>query len=186
MKSHLWRGFPRGKGAGAVLTRAVAAGLVLAACVARRPDGGSGLLPLGAQAPDFSARDAGGKLVHLSDFAGSPRVVYFYPKDETPGCTKEACAFRDAYEQFRAKHVVVFGVSRDSEESHDGFRAAHSLPFPLVADPDGALEKAYGVPSHLGFSSRVSFVVGKDGKVSRVFDKVDPVLHAKEVLAMID
>jgi len=169
-----------------VLSRSVAAGLVLAACVARRPDGGSGLLPLGAPAPDFPARDASGKVVHLSDFGGSPRLVYFYPKDETPGCTKEACAFRDSYEQFRAKHVIVFGVSRDSEESHDGFRAAHSLPFPLAADADGSLEKAYGVPSHLGFSSRVSFFVGKDGKVAHVFEKVDPVVHAKEVLDMIE
>jgi peroxiredoxin Q/BCP len=164
----------------------IVVGLVVTACVAKRPDGGSGLLPLGSPAPDFSARDAAGKVVHLSDFAGSSRVVYFYPKDETPGCTKEACAFRDAYQKFSAKHVVVFGVSRDTEASHDEFRSTHTLPFPLTADTDGKVEKAYGVPSHLGFSSRVSFVVGKDGKISHVFDKVDPVVHANEVLDMID
>lgn len=164
----------------------IVVGLVVTACVAKRPDGGSGLLPLGASAPDFSARDAAGKVVHLSDFAGSPRVVYFYPKDETPGCTKEACAFRDAYQKFSAKHVVVFGVSRDTEASHDEFRSTHTLPFPLTADTDGKVEKAYGVPSHMGFSSRVSFVVGRDGKIMHVFDKVDPVVHANEVLDMID
>ena len=175
-----------GRGKGFAVTRTVAVGLLLAACMGKRPDGGSGLLPLGAPAPDFPARDATGKVVHLSDFNGSPRIVYFYPKDETPGCTKEACSFRDAYEQFRAKHVVVVGVSRDSEESHEGFRSAHSLPFPLAADADGSIEKAYGVPSHLGFSSRVSFLVGKDGKIQHVFDKVDPVVHAKEVLDMVN
>jgi peroxiredoxin Q/BCP len=109
-------------------------------CVGKRPDGGGGLLPLGAAAPDFAAKDASGKVVHLSDFGGSPRVVYFYPKDETPGCTQEACAFRDAYDKYRAKGVVVFGVSRDTEKSHDEFRAAHTLPFPLAADPDGAVQ----------------------------------------------
>jgi peroxiredoxin Q/BCP len=186
MKAHLPRGVPDGASGRLAVARAVGAGLVLAACVAHRPDGGSGLLPLGAPAPDFAAHDATGKVVHLSDFSGSPRLVYFYPKDETPGCTKEACAFRDAYEQFRTKHVVVFGVSRDSEESHDSFRTAHSLPFPLASDADGTLEKAYGVPSHLGFSSRMSFLVGKDGKVAHVFEKVDPVVHAKEVLDMIN
>src|SRR5579862_7986712 len=89
--------------------RAFLVGVVLAgvptACMAKRPDGGSGLLPLGTAAPDFAAKDASGKVVHLTDFNGSPRVVYFYPKDETPGCTKEACAFRDAYDKFKAKGV---------------------------------------------------------------------------------
>ncbi|HVW30063.1 MAG TPA: peroxiredoxin [Polyangiaceae bacterium] len=163
-----------------------ALGLAPVACMAKRPDGGSGLLALGAAAPDFAAKDASGKVVHLSDFNGSPRVVYFYPKDETPGCTKEACAFRDTYEKFKAKGVVVFGVSRDTEKSHDEFRAAHELPFPLAADPDGAVQKAYGVPSMMpNVASRVSFLVGRDGKVEHVFEKVDPVVHADEVLDMV-
>src|SRR5579871_892709 len=135
---------------GGARRRALLLGGVLActsACIGKRPDGGGGLLPLGASAPNFDAKDATGKVVHFSDFAGSPRVVYFYPKDETPGCTKEACAFRDAYDKFRAKGVVFFSVSRATEKSHDEFRAAHTLPFPLAADPDGAVQKAYGVPS---------------------------------------
>jgi len=156
-------------------------------CIGKRPDGGRGLLPLGAEAPDFAAKDASGKVVHFADFSGAPRVVYFYPKDETPGCTKEACAFRDAYDKFRAKGVVVFGVSRDTEKSHDEFRATHTLPFPLAADPDGAVQKAYGVPSAMGMplASRVSFLVGRDGKIEHVFEKVDPVVHAGEVLDLL-
>ena len=175
---------------GARLTRRALLGtgllLVVAGCRGKRPDGGSGLLPLGATAPDFTAKDIGGKVVHLSDFSGSPRVVYFYPKDETPGCTQEACAFRDAYGKFRSKGVVVFGVSRDTEKSHDEFRAAHGLPFPLAADPDGAIQKSYGVPNMgLPLASRVSFLVDRDGKIEHVFEKVDPVIHADEVLAMV-
>jgi peroxiredoxin Q/BCP len=170
--------------------RALLLGVVLvsaAGCIAKRPDGGGGLLPLGSAAPDFAAKDATGKVVHFSDFGGSPRVVYFYPKDETPGCTKEACAFRDTYDKFRAKGVVVFGVSRDTEKSHDEFRAAHTLPFPLAADPDGAVQKAYGVPSMgtMPLASRVSFLVDRDGKVQHVFEKVDPVVHADEVLDLV-
>jgi thioredoxin-dependent peroxiredoxin len=159
--------------------------LLVVACATRRPDGGTGLVPAGTAAPDFAARDAQGKVVRLSAFAGSPRVVYFYPKDETPGCTKEACAFRDAYEKYRARGVEIFGVSHDSQASHDAFRAAHRLPFPLAADEDGSVQRAYGVPSRLGYAARVSFLVGRDGKVEHVFDKVDPVVHADEVLALV-
>jgi peroxiredoxin Q/BCP len=155
--------------------------------MAKRPDGGAGLLPLGTAAPDFAAKDATGKVVHLSDLGGTPRLVYFYPKDETPGCTKEACAFRDTYDKFKAKGVTVFGVSRDTQESHDKFRAAHALPFPLVADADGAVQKAYGVPSMgvLPIAERVSFLVDRDGKIDHVFEKVDPVVHANEVLDLV-
>ena len=159
--------------------------VLLAGCAARRPDGGSGLLPVGTPAPDFAARSETGAVVHLSDSSGSPRVVYFYPKDETPGCTKEACAFRDAYEKYRARGVVVFGVSRDSEQSHEAFRKHHSLPFPLVADESGAVQKAYGVPSRLGHAARVSFLVGRTGLVEQVFRDVDPVTHPADVLESI-
>jgi peroxiredoxin Q/BCP len=183
---------PNGSGrSGAMRRGLLVAGVALLlapACMTHRPDGGAGLLPLGSAAPDFAAKDSTGKTVHLSDYGGTPRVVYFYPKDETPGCTKEACAFRDAYEQFKTKNVIVFGVSRDTEASHDEFRTAHSLPFPLAADPDGAVQKAYGVPgiaTHPGIAARVSFLVGRDGKIEHVFEKVDPVVHASEVLAMV-
>jgi peroxiredoxin Q/BCP len=167
------------------IVRSSAFALFAVACATHRPDGGSGPFPVGTVAPDFAARDANGKAVRLSSFAGSPRVVYFYPKDETPGCTKEACAFRDAYEKYRARGVEIFGVSRDSEASHDAFRAAHKLPFALSADEDGSVQTAYGVPSRLGHAARVSFLVGRDGKVERVFDQVDPVAHAEEVLALV-
>jgi peroxiredoxin Q/BCP len=151
----------------------------------KRPDGGSGLLPEGALAPDFEGRDATGKSVHLSDVRGHAAVVYFYPKDETPGCTHEACAFRDAFSRFEKSHVTVFGISHDSNESHNEFRAHHSLPFPLVADEDGSVDRAYGVPSILGMSKRVTFLVGSDGRVSHVWPDVDPAVNADEVLGAL-
>jgi peroxiredoxin Q/BCP len=137
----------------------------------------------GTAAPDFAARDAHGNVVRLSAFAGSPRVVYFYPKDETPGCTKEACAFRDNYSAFESAGVTVFGVSRDTAQSHAAFRAHYQLPFVMVADPNGTVQQAYGVPSKLpGIAARVTFLIDRSGKVARVWPDVDPVQHAKEVL----
>jgi peroxiredoxin Q/BCP len=168
------------------ITFAFALFLALAACGSTtRPDGGKGLLAVGAVAPDFEARDPGGAVVRLSSAAGSSRVVYFYPKDETPGCIKEACAFRDAFDKFRGRGVVIFGVSRDSAESHRQFQTHHALPFALAADEDGAIQTAYGVPSRLGHSARVTFVVGGDGRIVRVFPDVDPAIHANEVLAAV-
>jgi peroxiredoxin Q/BCP len=163
----------------------VAAAAVMAACggPVKRPDGGVGLLPIGSPAPDVSGRDLSGRVVRLADVRGARAVVYFYPKDETPGCTKEACAFRDTAARYDAAHVTVFGVSRDSQESHDGFARSHQLPFPLVADPDGVIARAYGVGSTLGMDARVSFLVGADGKIERVWPDVDPAVHADEVLS---
>lgn len=149
----------------------------------KRPDGGEGLLPVGAKAPDLEGRARGGKTLRLSAAADKVKVVYFYPKDGTPGCTKEACAFRDAYSRFEKANVVVFGVSRDSQESHDAFLAKHDLPFYLTADEAGTVVKAYGVGSTLGMPSRVTFVVGRDNKIKKVFPDVDPAIHADEVLA---
>jgi peroxiredoxin Q/BCP len=122
----------------------------------------------------------------LSSVRGHLVVVYFYPKDETPGCTKEACAFRDWFAKYEARQVTIFGVSRDSAQRHEEFRAKHNLPFPMVADEDGAVARAYGVPSILGMSSRMTFLVSKDGKIVRVWPNVDPGVHAQEVLAAID
>lgn len=165
-------------------------GLAVAACngPVKRPDGGEGLLPVGAAAPDFSATQKTGDPIKLSAMLASkePVVVYFYPKDETPGCTKEACSFRDAWAKFTDKHVGLVGVSRDTEESHREFRKNHDLPFPLAADEDGAIAKRYGVKSTLGMSERVSFLVGPDGKIAKVWPKVDPAIHADEVLAAAD
>ena len=157
---------------------------LLAACggAVQRPDGGQGLLPVGARAPEVVGKAADGSQVALSASRGHAAVVYFYPKDATPGCTKEACAFRDAFKAYEARQVTIFGVSRDSEEVHQEFRAQHALPFPLVADADGALARAYGVPSPMGMSSRVTFLVGPDGKIARVWPDVDPGVHGREVL----
>ena len=103
------------------------------------------LLEAGTQAPEFSAVTNGGNQVKLSDFIGQPVILYFYPKDDTPGCTKEACAFRDDYKQFKKKKAVILGVSADSVKKHDRFIEKYDLPFTLLADEDRAIVKAYGV-----------------------------------------
>ena len=155
-----------------------------AGCGGKRPDGGEGLLTVGAAAPELTGTDAQGKAVRLSDARGKVAIVYFYPKDETPGCTKEACAFRDAFNKFESAGVTIYGVSRDSEASHRAFREHHKLPFPLVADEAGKVQDAYGVPNKMpGYAARVSFLIDRDGKVAHVWPDVDPALHADEVLA---
>jgi peroxiredoxin Q/BCP len=144
------------------------------------------LLPVGAAAPDVVGADAKGTTVKLSTQKGKFAIVYFYPKDDTPGCTKEACAFRDAFDKFVAAGVTIFGVSHDGEPSHKAFQQKYTLPFPLVADPSGAVQKAYHVPSTVwGGAKRVSFLVGPDGKIAKVFPDVDPGVHAKEMLDVI-
>jgi peroxiredoxin Q/BCP len=149
----------------------------------KRPDGGSGLLPAGALAPDLVGVDQSGKKHRLRDTEGNPTVVYFYPKDGTPGCTTEACAFRDVWQKFDEAGVRLFGVSRDSQQSHAEFAQEHKLTFPLIADEDGRWATAFGVGTTFGMDSRVSFLLGPDGKVAKVYPDVDPGLHAAEVLA---
>lgn len=160
--------------------------LLLGACgPVSRPDGGKGLLPVGTVAPDVVGARADGTTARLSALRGHPAIVYFYPADESPGCTKEACAFRDAFKEYEALHVTIFGVSRDSEQSHTEFSTKHALPFPLVADEDGVVSQAYGVSSTMGLDARVTFLVGADGKIAKVWPDVDPGVHAKEVLAAV-
>lgn len=143
----------------------------------------SGLLASGSSAPDIEGSTEQGSTLRLSQTKGTIAVVYFYPKDETPGCTKEACAFRDNYSAFESAGVTVFGVSRDTAQSHAAFRAHYQLPFVMVADPNGTVQQAYGVPSKLpGIAARVTFLIDRSGKVARVWPDVDPVQHAKEVL----
>ncbi len=165
---------------------ALSLGLALASCAQpRRPDGGVGLVQPTAAAPDFAAPDQDGRPRSLVEFRGKPVVLYFYPKDGTPGCTKEACAFRDAWKRFEAAGAVVLGVSRDSIENHRAFAKEHGLPFLLLADEDGAICGRYGVRSTLGFASRVTFLIDRDGRIARTFPDVDPGVHADEVLGAI-
>ncbi len=155
----------------------------LSACSAqKRPDGGEGLLSIGSSAPDVAAVDQNGKPHRLSEERGHAVIVYFYPKDNTPGCTKEACAFREAWERYQKAGVQVFGVSADDQKSHEQFAKEQHLPFPILADADQAWIKAFGVSTKLGMASRVSFLIDGQGKVAKVYPDVDPGIHADEVL----
>jgi peroxiredoxin Q/BCP len=141
-------------------------------------------LRAGEAAPDFAAKNQDGKVVHLADFKGRPILLYFYPKDDTPGCTKEACSFRDEFEAFKKLGAVVLGVSGQDEKSHRAFRAKHRLPFDLLVDEDGALAKSYGIGTMflIGLHKRRSVLIGPDGQVLKVYESVDPTTHATEVL----
>jgi peroxiredoxin Q/BCP len=147
------------------------------------------MLNKGDKAPDFAAKDQDGKDVKLSDFAGKRVVLYFYPKDDTPGCTKEACSFRDADDVFNAKGIKVLGVSTDSEKSHQKFISKYQLPFDLLADTEKQIVESYGVwgeksmygKKYMG-TMRKTFLID-DGKIVKIFDKVNVAEHADEVLA---
>jgi thioredoxin-dependent peroxiredoxin len=141
------------------------------------------LLPVGAAAPEVEGKDPAGAVVKLSGQRGKFAVVYFYPKDESPGCTKEACAFRDSFDKLAQAGITVFAVSRDPEASHKGFREHYKLPFPMVADVSGAVQRAYRVREiKRGLSKRVTFLVGPDGKIAKVWPDVDPGVNATQVL----
>jgi peroxiredoxin Q/BCP len=146
--------------------------------------GASGVKP-GDSAPDFALPDASGRTVQLSDLRGRKAVVlYFYPKDDTPGCTKEACTFRDQYQDFQDAGAEVIGVSSDSAESHAKFTAKYRLPFTLLADADGAVRKRYGVPATLGLlPGRVTYVIDKAGVVRHVFNsQLQATQHVAEAM----
>lgn len=148
----------------------------------QRPDGGRGLLTVGASVPTLTGSDQNGAAVQLKFPAPGLTVVYFYPRDSTPGCTKEACAFRDIWSKYEAAHIRVLGVSSNDVESHLEFSKEHQLPFALVADESGDWARAFGVPSLAGIYSRVTFLVGQDGRVLDTYENVDPGLHANEIL----
>lgn len=135
--------------------------------------------------PEVSAKNQNGKLVRLNDYRGQYMLIYFYPKDDTPGCTAEACNIRDNYSRFKNENVVIFGVSRQDEKSHQKFIAKHKLPFDLLVDSDGTIAKALGVGTVpvLGFTKRQSLLIGPDGKVIRFYSTVTPDSHVEEVLA---
>jgi peroxiredoxin Q/BCP len=137
---------------------------------------------LGKTAPDFTAKTQDGKTIHLAALQGKKVVLYFYPKDETPGCTAEACSFRDSFADIEKTGAVLIGVSMDNLDSHKEFTDHFKLPFPLVSDADGAIAKAYAVPVTGGYTARQTFVIGKDGKVMKVYRKVSVPAHAAEIL----
>ena len=147
------------------------------------------MLKEGDKAPDFTAKDQNGTTVSLKDLKGQRVALYFYPKDDTPGCTKEACSFRDADDIYRSKGIKVFGVSVDDETSHQKFISKCQLPFDLLADTDHKIVEAYGVwgeksmygRKYMG-TMRKTFLIDEQGKIAKIFDKVDVSKHADEVL----
>ena len=139
----------------------------------------------GDAAPPFIAKGDDGKAYTLEQFKGRPVVLYFYPKDGTPGCTVEARHFRDDAKAYEAKGAVVLGVSFDDAKSHKAFREKHGLTFPLLVGND-ALADAYGVPVRFGYASRQSFVIGRDGRLRKVFRDVDVENHSRDVLKLLD
>lgn len=150
------------------------------------------MLKEGTSAPDFTLNDKEGNSVRLSDFRGKKVVLYFYPKDNTPGCTKQACAFRDAYDGFKADDIVVIGISKDSSQSHQRFADKYELPFLLLSDPELTAIKAYDVwkekklygKTSLGVM-RSTFVIDEKGIIIKVFEKAKPDTNAYEILEFL-
>jgi len=148
------------------------------------------MLKIGDLAPDFTLGDKNGNQVSLSDFLGKKVVLYFYPKDNTPGCTRQACAFASAYDEFKSRNVEVIGVSKDSVASHVKFAEKYSLPFVLLADPERKAIESYGVWQEkkmcgkVGFGVvRTTFLIDEEGKIARIMPKVKPDTNAAEILA---
>ena len=147
------------------------------------------MLKEGDTAPDFQTKDERGREVKLSDFRGQKVVLYFYPKDDTPGCTKEACSFRDSHSVFEDKNIKVLGVSLDDETSHQAFISKYNLPFTLLSDTDHTVADAYGVYGEQAWGdkkymgvARKTFLIDERGAIKKVFDKVNVEQHSDEVL----
>ncbi len=150
------------------------------------------LLEVGMQAPNFKTVDQNGELVTLEQFRGKKVILYFYPKDDTPGCTKEACGFRDNFEKFKKINVEVLGVSVDDEKKHKKFAEKYNLPFRLLADTEKKIVQDYGVwgekslygKKYMG-TNRVTYLIDENGKIEKVFPKVKPETHAEELLQIL-
>lgn len=150
------------------------------------------MLKEGTSAPDFMLNDKDGNPVRLSDFRGKKVVLYFYPKDNTPGCTKQACAFRDAYDGFKADDIVVIGISKDSSQSHQKFAEKYGLPFLLLSDPELIAIQAYDVwkekklygKTSLGVM-RSTYIIDEEGVIIKVFEKAKPDTNAYEILEFL-
>jgi thioredoxin-dependent peroxiredoxin len=147
----------------------------------------------GDKAPDFAVSDEAGKTVRLKDLRGKKVVLYFYPKDDTPGCTKEACSFRDSFSKFKKRGIEVFGVSLDSGKSHQKFINKFKLPFRLLADTERTLSDSFGTYGEKKFmgrtymgNNRMTFLIDEKGKIKKIFSKVKPEEHAEEVLAAFE
>jgi len=150
------------------------------------------MLSEGAPMPEFSLPDQNGRIFNSKDYIGKPLVIYFYPKDNTPGCTKEACSFRDSYGEYQKMGITVVGISADSPNSHEKFAKKFNLPFILLADTEKTVLRAFGAWGEKKLYGKVyegvirsTFVIGPDGKVKKVFPKVSPEGHASEVLAFV-
>ena len=150
------------------------------------------MLETGTKAPDFSLPDQNGSTVRLSDFQGKKVVLYFYPKDNTPGCTRQACAFAASYEQFKAQDIVVIGISKDSVASHLKFSQKHDLPFILLSDPELQAIQAYGVWQEKKLYGKVSmgvvrttYIIDEQGIIEKVMPKVKPDTNAAEILTLL-
>ena len=149
----------------------------------------------GDPAPDFKGATTDGKPVALADYRGRKLVLYFYPRDDTPGCTKQACSLRDGNAELTAKGAAVLGVSTQDEHSHQAFTRKYHLNFPLLADTDGTVGRAYGtlggsgvvdrIKTAVGMAKRITFVIDERGRIAHVIDKPDVANHAAEVLALL-
>jgi peroxiredoxin Q/BCP len=173
-----------------ILTTAIAASILVVLAMVLRPRiARADVLKEGDVAPPITTQMVSGDQVapfSLADYHGKRVVLYFYPKDETPGCTKEACAFRDGYAKFQSAGLTVFGCSVDSSEAHQKFIKKYNLPFPLLLDPDKKIATEYGVANGipiLGLDKRVTYVIDEDGKILKVYPNVDPAIHATQILA---
>ena len=151
------------------------------------------MLKEGDNAPDFAVKDQNGETVKLSDLRGNKVVLYFYPKDDTPGCTKEACSFRDANDLYGERGIKVFGVSADDEASHQKFISKFNLPFPLLADTNYSVAKSYGSYGDKEYGGKIytgvlrkTFLIDEQGKIKKIFNDVNVDRHADEVLQAFD
>jgi peroxiredoxin Q/BCP len=173
-----------------ILTTAIAASVLVVLLVALRPRiARADILKEGDIAPPITTQMITGEQISnfsLSDYRGKRVVLYFYPKDDTPGCTKEACSFRDGFAKFQSAGLTVLGCSIDSSEAHRKFIKKYNLPFPLLLDPDKKIATAYGAANGipiLGVDKRITYVIDEDGAIMKVYPNVDPSLHASQILA---